>query len=172
MTTFSLFGMRQDSVQKLFDTFPALFRFYRHFIEALESDGGESPIRCGQGRFELVFELSRNIESVARQMGLDHRTEQWPMVVRIDDVDGMLEFNVLTPQTDGISLFPLYLAGAARPLVTRGFRRIIAEAELKSAQTCDSCGEPGRFRNGHTQCDWCSEERLRVQNEDDELREP
>lgn len=161
--TFSLYGMKSREVLALFNTFPAL---YRHFISHdIVGSEVEYAIGCGHGRFQLVYDLSRDIESAARHMGLDPRSGQWPMVVRISDVDGKLEVNVLTPETDEIYLFPLYLTGAARPLVDPVFRVIVAAAERKSAQICDSCGEHGHFRNGHTQCDWCAGERLRLQDE-------
>lgn len=168
--TFSLYGMKSREVLALFNTFPAL---YRHFISHdIVGSEVESAIGCGHGRFQLVYDLSRDIESAALQMGLDPRSAQWPLVVRISDVDGKLEFNVLTPETDEINLSPLYLTGAVRPVVDPVFRVLIASAERKSAQICDSCGDPGHFRTGHTQCDWCAEERLRMQSLDDEMKEP
>lgn len=169
MTGFNPFGMRWENVRQLLDTFPALFRSYSAMADTLEAAGPDSPISCGHGRFALVYDLSRDIETAAQSMGLDRHSSEWPQVIRIADTLGRLEFDVLTQEVDDVELTHLFVNGTARPLVHSAFRQLIMEAEHKSTQICDSCGQPGTLKGAHTYCDWCAGERARMQSEEDEI---
>lgn len=166
MTKGCIHGMRPEQVADLLDTFPAL---YRHIILGLDGNDHEILFSCGHGRFQLVYQLSQDIEVAAREMGLDPRSRHWPMVLRVADVDGKLQFNMVTDGGENLSVCALYLAGAERPSLAPRFQKLVDDAESKSSMICDSCGQPGTFRGAHTSCDWCAGERARLQSEEEEI---
>ena len=92
---------------------------------------------CGDGWFDIIYDLSRNIEiqlkeeprNIAEQFAVEHVKEK---------------FGTLT-----------YYAH----MESEAISRLIREARAKSAITCESCGKPGNLRSGlrqQTLCGLCA----------------
>ena len=91
---------------------------------------------CGDGWFDIIYDLSRDIETqlkkepkgIAEQFTVEHVKEK---------------FGTLT-----------YYAHS----VSEAISRFIRQARAKSEVTCESCGKPGKLRSGlrqQTLCDLC-----------------
>lgn len=77
-------------------------------------------LACGDGWFDLIWNLSQAIEDVARQEALDPQGEAWPEVIQVKEKLGTLRFR---------------LANASERM-----RQLIEEASEVSAHTCEVCG--------------------------------
>lgn len=79
--------MNEGLSKQLFDDFPYLFR-NRH--ESSMQHGFE----CGDGWFDLIYALSREIEAVARENGLKPDSAEWPLCRQVKEKLGSLRFVV------------------------------------------------------------------------------
>jgi len=83
--------MNAELSKKLLDDFPMLFR-NRH--ETALSRGFE----CGDGWFDLIHQLCRDIEAVAREGGVGPDSIDWPQCRQIKEKMGSLRFVVFAVQ--------------------------------------------------------------------------
>lgn len=115
--------MSPENTQKLFDTFPHL---YRGRVKSLQESLMSWGFTCGDGWFDLVWTLSQDIEDLARTTGLEPHSDEWPEAVQVKEKHGMLRFHLKrTPLTTRYKVVVL-----------------IREAELRSAIICEECGMP------------------------------
>jgi len=103
--------------KKLFDDFP---RLYRNRHESSMQRGFE----CGDGWFELIYKLSQDIETVAREIGLQPDSPDWPMCRQVKEKLGTIRFYVFNCHDERISA-------------------LIDSAYEQSCKTCEYCGKPG-----------------------------
>ena len=122
--------MNKENTLKLFNDFPELYKGKdKTLMESLMPFGFE----CGDGWFELIYELSKKLKEVNPECE----------AVQVKEKFGGLRFYV----------------GAANE---KGYK-LIEDAENKSYTTCESCGdiETARERGGgwiRTLCDKCDKE--------------
>lgn len=112
--------MSPENTQKLFDTFPHLYRGRNKSAQESSMHWG---FECGDGWFDLLWSLSQAIEDEARKLGLDAQSESWPEVSQVKQKAGSLCF---------------YLEHAAPAM-----EALIEEANKVFRQTCEVCGAQG-----------------------------
>lgn len=92
---------------------------------------------CGDGWFQLLYDLSEKIEPLIQKYIDDNPEEEYhPCAGQVKEKFGTLRF-YMTSYADDIE-------------------DLITEAETLSGTTCEQCGEPGRLRGEHwvyTACD-------------------
>jgi hypothetical protein len=83
--------MNQTNTQKLFEAFPRLYRG-RNLPPSKSSMlwGFE----CGDGWFDLVWNLSKAIEENARSEGLTPQSADWPEATQVKNKLGSLRFHL------------------------------------------------------------------------------
>ena len=107
--------MREELREKLFNDFPGLFR--RGGARA----GGCWEIAIGDGWFDLVYNLSKDIQLLVDSLPEDKRDQF--SVVQVKEKMASLRF---------------YMNGATKKMYA-----LIREAEAKAYSTCDVCGNEG-----------------------------
>lgn len=114
--------MNEELSNKLLNDFP---RLYRNHHDSSMQRGFE----CGDGWFDLIYKLSRDVESVARESGLSPDSAEWPLCRQVKEKLGSLRFVVLTTDKN------------------RAMYERISELRLaalnQSVKTCESCGKAG-----------------------------
>lgn len=136
--------------KQLFERYPRFFRKpgQRHYKdregeEYWEDDGGPLDywgIECDDGWFGIIDQLAAACEAEIQKMadaGIE--SHAWPRSAQIKEKFGGLRF---------------YLNGPLDEAVWAQIR----EADEKSFQVCESCGQPGELRGQgwvHTACDPC-----------------
>lgn len=129
--------MNKANTTKLYTTFPDLYGDHdKPMTQTLMCWGFE----CGDGWFDLIFNLSKAIEAEAEKSGLARSSELWPKALQVKEKFGTLRFYVVNGSNAIYSL--------------------ISQAEAKSAHICEDCGLPGVTREGgwvHTTCGTCEE---------------
>jgi hypothetical protein len=80
--------MNEVLSKKLLEDFPVLFR---HRSESSMQQGFE----CGDGWFDLVYQLSRDIETAASECGMKPDDPSWPLCRQVKEKFGSLRFVVL-----------------------------------------------------------------------------
>lgn len=136
--------MNEENTKMLYQDFPRLYR------GAAEKGSCMCwGFSCGDGWFRLVYELSAEIESEARKMGLDPQSEYWPRALQVKEKFGTLAFYVSTPSAEG-NFEVEEMKGhvlSFRPVAgIESIRKLVSEAEAKSAHTCEECGAEGAMR--------------------------
>ena len=116
--------MNEVLSNKLLDDFPLLFR-NRHETSI------QRGFECGDGWFELIYKLSQDIETVARESGLSPDSPEWPLCRQVKEKMGSLRFvvfaiNRLTEVNERIS-------------------ELRVTALNRSLQICEQCGKPGEL---------------------------
>ncbi len=123
--------MTQENEQKLFNRFD-FFHPERSIKDSLMAFGFE----CGDGWFDLIWELCEDIETALKNDTANEAAEFPFQVVQVKEKYGGLRF-YSNSGTDEIFA-------------------LIDTAEEKSTEICEICGEPGEAR-GHgwimTRCD-------------------
>lgn len=128
--------MQKSKSSELYLACPILFRGRK--------DGPDRTLlywgfECGEGWFNIIFNLSNKIEAIAQELKKNGiPIDNLPKASQVKEKFGTLRFNVHNTSNE--------------------IQQLIAEAEEKSAITCDSCGELGSLRkNGwlRTLCDKC-----------------
>ena len=83
--------MTPENTQKLFDAFPPLYR-------GRNLPPSESSMlwgfECGDGWFDLIWNLSQAIEETARRKGTDMQSNDWPEAVQVKNKFGSLRFHL------------------------------------------------------------------------------
>ena len=128
--------MNEENTQKLYQDFPALYR-----------DAGKSMKEtcmcwgfcCGDGWFDLMHQLSADIESEALRLGLDPASDEWPCADQVKEKFGTLRFYVSTPAKPGS--IGIEVRGSVTSLRTMAgiasIQELVSEAEAKSATICE-----------------------------------
>jgi hypothetical protein len=115
-------SMNSELTKKLLDDFPRLFRNQN---ESSMQRGFE----CGDGWFDLIYQLSQDIEAVARKSGLNSDAPEWPLCRQVKEKMGSLHFVV-------------FAVDEYRDIYER-----IGELRLaalnRSLQICEQCGQHG-----------------------------
>lgn len=131
--------MNKENKQRLFLEFPQLYReAIRH--QSILSYG----ITCGNGWFQLIYELSREIEQVAEKVSLEG--EGYPCLIRAKEKYGSLRYHVRIDE---------------RNPTAKHFMELVREAENKSKSICETCGKPGAFIDDgwmRIRCEICEED--------------
>ena len=124
--------MKEENVKYLRENFPNLYQEY----------GGDPRqtcmawgIACGDGWFEIIKELSEKLEPLG------------VVAAQVKEKFGGLRFYT-NPIPEGVEWETVH--------------EMISEAEVKSYETCEDCGKPGK-RTGNmwikTLCEECDKER-------------
>lgn len=148
--------MNEKNTKTLLKDFPRLYR------------NPNWEISCGDGWFDLIYKLSSDIETAARNAGLDKYADSWPMAIQVKEKFGILRYYLKTPYLKeslehGMAPNPGGLL-EFRPVASiESIRQLIAEAERKSVEICEACGLPGDLKQDncwHVSCSLC--EKIRV----------
>ena len=118
--------MNDELTKKLLDDFPKLYR-NRHETSM------QNGFRCGDGWFDLIYKLSRDIEAVAGECGINPDSPEWPWCRGVKEKLGSLRFRV-------------FAVDEFRDVYER-IVDLIQAASAQSLQVCEECGAPG------VQCD-------------------
>jgi len=84
--------MNKDSAEKLHSDFPKLYR----------DKGNKASMGCGfycgDGWFQLIYDLSAAIDAKARELGMDPASTDWPRALQVKEKFGKLCFYIKTPE--------------------------------------------------------------------------
>ncbi|HJV74739.1 MAG TPA: hypothetical protein VJ654_10995 [Noviherbaspirillum sp.] len=109
-------------MQKLYDAFPRLYRGRDLPLQAsLMSQG----FCCGDGWFELIWNLSKDIEQIAYNEGRNPAADTWPEATQVKEKFGSLRFH-------------LRFNTCSAPM-----RTLLESARDASEHICEECGQPG-----------------------------
>lgn len=132
--------MNEANTQKLYTDFPRLYR------KAIAGKRMHYGFECGDGWFNLVHQLSADIEAEALALGLDSKV--WPEALQVKEKFATLNF---------------YCAAGKRNIDGRGMvpsiRDLITKAEIASATICEKCGCLGELQTSdywHVICAACA----------------
>ena len=104
--------MNIENTQKLLTAYSLLYRELREF-----------GFECGDGWFNLIWQLSADIESAARIEGLTENTDAWPRIGVVKQKMGDLRVQFNAPVSDNI--------------------RVLVEVARKSSiEVCEICAAP------------------------------
>lgn len=126
--------MNLQNTEKLLKAFPNL---YRSIAQAPILDAGRFNFQIDDGWFELLVELSAEIESIAQRQNLSGDT--WPDVKVVEAQNASMRFNLLQYNEEMHKMAHMF--------------------EVKSTCTCEKCGNPGKVRDSiwlETLCDACN----------------
>lgn len=104
--------MNSENTSKLLTAYPLLYRKLR-----------DQDFECGDGWFDLVWQVSAEIESSAQIEGIPKSAEAWPSV-------GILKQKVGT------------LRVQFDKRVSEKIEALVAKAYERSTETCELCGAP------------------------------
>lgn len=104
--------MNPENTQKLIDAYPLLYRELRN-----------QDFECGDGWFNLVWQLSTEIEAAAQLEGISRTAKDWPSVVILKQ-----KFGVLRVQFQST--------------ISESIEAIVAKAHERSIKICELCGAP------------------------------
>ena len=104
--------MNVENTKKLLTTYPLLYRKLR-----------EWGFECGDGWFDLVWQLSAEIELAARLEGIPESSEAWPSVGVVKYKLGDLRVQFFAPVSDNI-------------------RDLVDKARDLSVNICELCAAP------------------------------
>ncbi len=104
--------MNVENTKKLLTAYPRLYRELR-----------EWSFECGDGWFNLVWQLSADIESAARLEGISENSDSWPAVGVLKFKFGDLRIQFTAPVSDNI-------------------RDLVEKARKISVEICEVCGAP------------------------------
>lgn len=155
--------MNNANTKKLFADFPKLYRHAENSRSAMQFG-----FECGDGWFDLVYQLSNDIEAEAKKLGIDPQSEAWPRALQVKEKFGTLKFYCDAGEpTPAGGLEPEQAGGllSLRPWPgIQTIRALIANAEKQSAKNCEDCGGVGKLhRDGwwRVVCDKCDLERAK-----------
>jgi hypothetical protein len=120
--------MNEELSNKLFDYFPRLFR-------NRDQSSMQRGFECSDGWFELIYQLSRDIETVARECGLTPDSPEWPRCRQVKEKLGSLRFVV-------------FATGQHRAMYER-ISQLRLDALNQSVKTCECCGKSGELVTRH-----------------------
>lgn len=110
----SIFPMTPKNTSKLFATYPLLYRNLR-----------EQNFECGDGWFDLVWQVSAEIEKIAQLEGIPKTAEAWPSVGILKQKFGTLRVQFDTRDDAG---------------VIEAIRAVTAKSYEQSKEVCELCG--------------------------------
>ena len=122
--------MNKSNCARIFLACPIIFRGR---LEGPQQNLMIFGFECGNGWFELIFELSQKIETIAKTMKDEGCSEgSLPIVVQVKEKFGGLRF---------------YMSNRTGDIPT-----LIAKAEEQSYQICERCGQAGKLSHDGG---WC-----------------
>ena len=86
--------MTHDNTQKLFNSFP---RLYRGRVKSVQESLMSLGFDCDDGWFDLIWTLSQKIEDTARQAGLELQCNAWTEAIQVKQKMGTLRFYLESP---------------------------------------------------------------------------
>ena len=104
--------MTIENITKLLTKYPWLYRELREF-----------GFECGDGWFNLIWQLSADIELAASVEGLEENTDAWPCVGVVKQKLGELRVQFNAP-------------------ISGGIRDLVNEARKRSNKICELCAAP------------------------------
>ncbi len=107
--------MNPENTSKLFTAYPLLYRNLR-----------EQHFECDDGWFDLVWQVSAEIEAAAQLEGIPKTAEAWPSVGILKQKFGTLRVQLDTRLTR----------------VSEAIDAVIAKAYEQSMEICELCGAP------------------------------
>lgn len=116
--------MNEELSKKLLNDFPRLYR-------NREQSSMDRGFECGNGWFELIYELSRGIETVARECGLTPDSPEWPRCRQEKEKFGSLRFVVFATDQHRV--------------MHERISQLRLDALNQSVKTCEYCGKPGEL---------------------------
>ena len=123
--------MNAAITQKLKADFPKLYRLERF------------GFACGDGWYQLIHDLSGDIENEAKKSGLNPESDSWPVAHLVKQKFGTLRFHCYSG--DGT--------------VNQTIYALIKQAEQASTTICEQCGQPGKLQTAegvwHVVCPDC-----------------
>lgn len=128
--------MNEELSQKLLEDFPRLYRD-RH------DSSMQHGFECGDGWFVLIYQLSLDIEAVAREYGLSPNSPEWPKCRQVKEKLGSLRFVVFANEQH-------------RAMHDR-ISELILTALNQSVKICEFCGKPGELVTRHGISTLCPE---------------
>ena len=127
--------MNPENTEKLLTAYPLLYRELR-----------KRCFECGDGWFDLVWQVSAEIESIAQLEGIPKTADAWPSVHIIKQKFGALRVQSLNGYSEAI-------------------RALVEKAYQRSMETCEICGETAKCDKERelahwveTLCDNCRKE--------------
>lgn len=135
--------MNKANQEKIFSSCPTIFR---HRFDGPDKNLRWLGFRCGDGWFELIHELSINLEKIVKTEQIEHglRGKYLPWVVQIKEKFGGLNY-YMSFENDEMS-------------------DLIHAAAQRSESICENCGKSGKTRNldgwCYTECVQCCRARL------------
>jgi hypothetical protein len=126
-------AMNVQNTQKLLMAFPLLYRSIA--LQNIEEAAG-GYFQIDDGWFDLLFELSKKIERVAKFQNL--HGDSWPDVKLVEAQYASLRFKLHKETSE--------------------LHKMAYKFECKSTKKCEKCGDIGKTRDGlwlETLCDSC-----------------
>jgi hypothetical protein len=126
--------MKLQNTQKLIEAFPNL---YRTIAKKPIEDSARFNFQIDDGWFDLLVELSRELESIAQRQSLSG--DDWPDVKFVEAKYASMRFNLHHHNDE--------------------MHKMAYKFEVKSTKTCEKCGNPGKIRDSiwlETLCDACN----------------
>jgi hypothetical protein len=126
--------MNLQNTEKLLKAFPNL---YRSVAQTPIADAARFNFQIDDGWFELLVELSKEVEAVAKRQNLS--ANDWPDVKIVEAQNASLRFNLHQHNDE--------------------MHKTAYKFERKSLKTCEKCGKPGKVRDSiwlETLCDACN----------------
>jgi hypothetical protein len=125
--------MKLQNTQKLIEAFPNL---YRTIAKKPIEDSSRFNFQIDDGWFDLLVELSRELESIAQRQSLSG--DDWPDVKFVEAQYASMRFNLHHHNDE--------------------MHKMAYKFEVQSTCTCEKCGKPGKVRDSiwlETLCDAC-----------------
>jgi len=116
--------MNTENTQKLLTAYPLLYRNLR-----------EWGFECGDGWFDLVWQLSAEIELAAHLEGIPESSDSWPAVGVLKYKLGDLRVQFTAPVSDNI-------------------RDLVEKARERSVEICEICAAPCKKAPESEQMQW------------------
>lgn len=132
--------MNEQNTQKLYADFPMLYRHSKNKQSCMQYG-----FSCGDGWFQIVYDLSKEIEDEAHMMGLKYEDEFWPAANQVKEKFGGLRFSLSCPEG-----------------TLERFYTIIKAHAPRADDVCETCGAPGTLRTDgwhRVDCDPCEAKR-------------
>jgi hypothetical protein len=135
--------MNEKLSKKLLDDFPQLFR--NHHETSMQRG-----FECGDGWFELIYKLAQDIETVARENGLNPDSPDWPLCRQVKEKMGSLRFIVF--------------AAEGRHEKNERISELRLTALNQSLHICEQCGQPGELVSNRRIATMCAEHAKQAEN--------
>ena len=113
--------MNPENTEKLYQAFP---RLYRGRNKSLQESSMQFGFQCDDGWLDLIWNLSRGIEDIALQEGLEPQSDDWPEATQVKEKLGTLRFHLKN--------------------YNEGIHALIDEALEASGKICEVCGAPSQ----------------------------